>query len=270
ILDFDTYAKGPGATVGKIVSGAVFPMRFSGLAGVSKGGSDPNWTGHTLAQANLYGYGRLAWDPGLSAQRITEEWAVLTFGQEPEVVETIGELLLGSWEIYENYTVPLGIGWMCNPGHHYGPSPEGYEFSRWGTYHRADRSAIGVDRSVKSGTGFAGQYHPENALRYESPETCPEELLLFFHRIPYTYRLKSGKTLIQHIYDTHFRGVEQVEEMIEKWKGLEGKIDAATFRHVLQRLEGQLVDAKEWRDVINTYFYRLTHIPDDQGRRIYP
>jgi alpha-glucuronidase len=270
ILDFDTYAKGPGATVGKIVSGAVFPMRFSGLAGVSNVGSDPNWTGHTLAQANLYGYGRLAWDPGLSAQRITEEWAVLTFGQEPEVVETIGELLLGSWEIYENYTVPLGIGWMCNPGHHYGPSPEGYEFSRWGTYHRADRSAIGVDRSVKSGTGFAGQYHPENALRYESPETCPEELLLFFHRIPYTYRLKSGKTLIQHIYDTHFRGVEQVEEMIEKWKGLEGKIDAATFRHVLQRLEGQLVDAKEWRDVINTYFYRLTHIPDDQGRRIYP
>lgn len=270
ILAFDTYAQGPGSTVAKIVTGSVFPQRWSGLAAVANIGDDPNWTGHTLAQANLYGYGRLAWDPELTSEQITREWVVLTFGHDPEVVATVSELLLGSWQVYENYTVPLGIGWMCNPGHHYGPSPEGYEYSRWGTYHRADRTAIGVDRSVRSGTGFAGQYRPENARRYETVETCPEELLLFFHRIPYTHVLKSGKTLIQHIYDTHFLGVEQVEEMIEKWKGLEGKINPETFFHVLERLEGQLVDAKEWRDVLNTYFYRLTHIPDIHGRKIYP
>lgn len=270
ILAFDTYAQGPGSTVAKIVTGSVFPQRWSGLAAVANIGDDPNWTGHTLAQANLYGYGRLAWDPELTSEQITREWVVLTFGHDPEVVATVSELLLGSWQVYENYTVPLGIGWMCNPGHHYGPSPEGYEYSRWGTYHRADRTAIGVDRSVRSGTGFAGQYRPENARRYETVETCPEELLLFFHRIPYTHVLKSGKTLIQHIYDTHFLGVEQVKEMIEKWKGLEGKINPETFFHVLERLEGQLVDAKEWRDVLNTYFYRLTHIPDIHGRKIYP
>jgi alpha-glucuronidase len=269
VLDFDTYARGEGSTVARIAAGAVFPMAFSGIAGVSNVGSDPNWTGHTLAQANLYGYGRLAWNPGLSAERITREWAVLTFGHDPEVVQTVSSLLLGSWEAFENYTVPLGIGWMCNPGHHYGPSPEGYEFSRWGTYHRADRTAIGVDRTVQGGTGFAGQYRAENARLYESLESCPEELLLFFHRIPYTHVLRSGKTLIQHIYDTHFRGVEQVEEMISRWEQLAGKVHPETFSHVRERLEIQLVDAKEWRDVINTYFYRLTHIPDARGRKIY-
>lgn len=269
VLDFDTYARGKGSTVARIAAGAVFPMAFSGIAGVSNVGSDPNWTGHTLAQANLYGYGRLAWNPGLSTERITREWAVLTFGHDPEVVQTVSSLLLGSWEAFENYTVPLGIGWMCNPGHHYGPSPEGYEFSRWGTYHRADRTAIGVDRTVQGGTGFAGQYRAENARLYESLESCPEELLLFFHRIPYTHVLRSGKTLIQHIYDTHFRGVEQVEEMISRWEQLAGKVHPETFSHVRERLEIQLVDAKEWRDVINTYFYRLTHIPDARGRKIY-
>jgi alpha-glucuronidase len=269
VLDFDTYARGEGSTVARIAAGAVFPMAFSGIAGVSNVGSDPNWTGHTLAQANLYGYGRLAWNPGLSAERITREWAVLTFGHDPEVVQTVSSLLLDSWEAFENYTVPLGIGWMCNPGHHYGPSPEGYEFSRWGTYHRADRTAIGVDRTVQGGTGFAGQYRAENARLYESLESCPEELLLFFHRIPYTHVLRSGKTLIQHIYDTHFRGVEQVEEMISRWEQLAGKVHPETFSHVRERLEIQLVDAKEWRDVINTYFYRLTHIPDARGRKIY-
>lgn len=270
VLDFDTYARGPGSTVARIVTGSVFPMHWSGIAGVANVGSDPNWTGHTLAQANLYGYGRLAWDPGLPTEQITREWVVLTFGHEPAVVQTVEDLLLGSWETYENYTVPLGIGWMCNPGHHFGPSPEGYEFSRWGTYHRADCTAIGVDRSVKRGTGYAGQYRPENARLYESVQTCPEELLLFFHRIPYTHVLKSGKTLIQHIYDTHFEGVEQVEQMIEKWKQIEEKVDPETFAHVLQRLEEQLEHAREWCDVINTYFYRFTHIPDAQGRKIYP
>ncbi|NLM98105.1 MAG: alpha-glucuronidase, partial [Halanaerobiaceae bacterium] len=252
ILEFDTYARGSGSTVKKIVSGSVFPQKYYGFAGVVNVGSDYNWTGHTLAQANLYGYGRLAWNPELSAEEITDEWIRLTFGNEPELIKIISKILLVSWEVYEKYTSPLGIGWMVNPGHHYGPNVDGYEYSPWGTYHRADHFGIGVDRTVKTGTAFAGQYYPENVRIYESMEKCPEELLLFFHRVPYTYRLRSGKTLIQHIYDSHFEGVENVREMIRDWQKLKGMIAENTYNHVLERFEIQLEHSKEWRDVINS------------------
>lgn len=261
ILDFDTYAQGPGSTVAKVVSG--------GMAGVVNVGDDPNWTGHTLAQANLYGYGRLAWDPRLQAEQITEEWITLTFGHDLQIHQTIGQMLLSSWEVYENYTTPLGIGWMCNPNHHFGPNVDGYEYSKWGTYHRADHFGIGVDRTVRNGTGFAGQYRPENAKMYESMESCPQELLLFFHRVPYTYRLKTGKTLIQHIYDTHFLGVKQVQGLISAWTSIQGRIHEHTYLHVLDRLEEQLLHAMEWRDVINTYFYRISRIEDQHNREIH-
>lgn len=269
ILDFDTYAKSAGSYVKRVVDGSLFGRVHSGFTGVSNVGDDLNWTGHVLAQANLYGYGRLAWDPDLTAKEITTEWVKLTFGHDPVVVNGISEMLLSSWQVYENYTSPLGIGWMVNPNHHYGPNVDGYEYSRWGTYHRADHLAIGVDRSVKTGTGYAGQYYPENAEKFESPETCPEELLLFFHRIPYSYRLKSGKTVIQHIYDTHFIGVEQALAFKEKWESLRGRIDTNRYEQVLVRLVEQCEHAKEWRDVINTYFYRKTGIPDELGRKIY-
>jgi alpha-glucuronidase len=270
VLEFDTYARGRGSFVKKVVDGSLFQRRFNGIAGVANVGTDQNWTGHPLAQANLFGFGRLAWNPDLSAQEITEEWVKLTFGCQEVVVETITSMLMRSWQIYENYTAPLGIGWMVNPGHHYGPNVDGYEYSQWGTYHRADHTGLGIDRTVGTGTGYAGQYHPENALRFENPQTCPEELLLFFHHLPYTYRLQNGKTIIQHIYDTHFSGVEQAEELKERWLRLRGYLDEQRFTAVANRLNLQIEHAKEWRDVINTYFYRKTGIPDGLGRKIYP
>ncbi|HLV10283.1 MAG TPA: alpha-glucuronidase, partial [Halanaerobiales bacterium] len=269
ILNFDTYARGEGSTVKKVLDGSLFNRKHNGITGVVNVGDDYNWTGHYLAQANLYGFGRLSWDPELSQEEITDEWTRLTFGHQPEVVETISRILLKSWSVYEKYTVPLGIGWMVNPGHHYGPNVDGYEYSLWGTYHRADHSGIGVDRSVKTGTGFAGQYYPENANKFETPESCPEELLLFFHHIPYTYKLKSGKTLIQHIYDTHFEGVEQVIKMKEEWKELKGRIAKSEYQAVLSGFEKQLKNAREWRDVVNTYFFRKSAIDDQQHRKIY-
>ncbi|UZQ85316.1 alpha-glucuronidase [Thermoclostridium stercorarium] len=269
ILDFDTFAEGRGSTVREIIAGKIYPQKYGGIAAVSNIGSDLNWTGHVLAQANLYGYGCLAFNPDRSAEEITEEWVRLTFSSHPYVVKTISSILLKSWRTYENYTSPLGIGWMVNPGHHYGPNVDGYEYSPWGTYHRADCFGIGVDRSVETGTGFAGRYHKENAEMYNNIETCPEELLLFFHYVPYTYRLKSGKTLIQHIYDTHFEGVEQVRKFREQWLTLKELIDKERFEHVLGRLEIQIRDAIEWRDVINSYFYRKSGIPDEKGRTIY-
>jgi alpha-glucuronidase len=268
-LDFDTFAKGKGSLVSRIVDGSLFNMKYSGIAAVSNVGDSECWTGHPLAQANLYGFGRLSWNPEMTSKEIAEEWATLTFGCNSEVTETITSMLLESREIYENYTTPLGIGWMVNPGHHYGPNVDGYEYSHWGTYHYADFAGIGVDRTAATGTGFTKQYEEPVAKIYENLETCPEELLLFFHHVPYDYKLKSGKTIIQHIYDTHFEGVEQVKTLIEKWSSLKGKIDDETYNLVLKKLKIQLKDAEEWRDVVNTYFYRKTSIKDMYGRKIY-
>lgn len=269
VLEFDTLCQGEGSKVKDIVAGQVYPYQYSGITAVSNIGDDFNWTGHYLAQSNLYGYGRLLWNPELTAEEIGEEWSRMTFGPDPDVTRTVMDMLMESWPAYENYTSPLGVGWMVVPHVHYGPDVDGYEYSKWGTYHFADRDGIGVDRTQATGTGYAGQYIGANASMYERLETCPDDLLLFFHHVPYTHVLKSGKTIIQHIYDTHFAGVEQVERWLARWDALEPKLDRQRFLHVKQRLLEQLESAKEWRDVINTYFYRKSGIQDEHNRVIY-
>ena len=269
VLDFDTYANGEGTPIKSIVDGSLYDNKYSGIVAVSNIGNDSNWTGNTLAQANLYGFGRLTWDPELQTEEITRDWVNLTFGHDPVVIAEVEFILLNSWKTYENYTAPLGVGWMVNPGHHYGPNLDGYEYSVWGTYHFADRDGIGVDRTVETGTGYSSQYFSPNAELYNSLDTCPDELLLFFHHVAYTYVLKSGETVIQHIYDTHFKGVEEVEGFIESWNRVEGKIDGWIFKNVQDRFYRQLANAKEWRDRINTYFYRKSGIADEKNRTIY-
>ena len=268
VLDFKTYCSSEKDTVADVVGGRMMGNRNAGITAVCNTGDDENWTGGDLAAANLYGFGRLAYCTDLSAEEIAEEWIRQTFSNDREVVETVKKILLDSREVYEKYTSPLGIGWMVTPGEHYGPSVDGYEYSRWGTYHRADHLGLGVDRT-DSGTGYARQYNEPNASMYNNAETCPEELLLFFHHVLYTYRLKTGKTVIQHIYDSHFEGVEEVEGMIESWKRLEGKVDDKVFSAAMQRFDRQLDNAREWRDQVNTYFYRKSGIPDQKGRKIY-
>lgn len=269
VLDFDTYAKGEGSEVKKVVDGSLFQYKYSGITAVSNIGKNYNWTGHTLAQANLYGFGRLTWNPDLSAESITEEWIGQTFGSDELVKELVGKMLLKSWSIYEKYTSPLGVGWMVNPHHHYGPNVDGYEYDVWGTYHFADWKGIGVDRTVKTGTGYTSQYFKENTDRFESIETCPDELLLFFHHVPYTHKLKSGVTVIQHIYNTHFEGVEEAQGLVEAWLQLKDKIDQERFEDILARLQEQANHSKEWRDIINTYFYRKSGIKDELNRKVY-
>ena len=268
ILKFRTYCKEENDTVLDIVSGNTYGNKNTGMAAVTNTGTDENWTGHDLAAANLYGYGRLSFEPELTSEEIAREWITLTYGTKEQAIDNITKILMMSWPAYEKYTSPLGIGWMVNPSHHYGPNVDGYEYDRWGTYHRANHKAIGVDRT-KNGTGYTAQYHKPNEELYESVETCPEELILFFHRISYNYRLKSGKTLIQHIYDSHFEGVENVEEMIRLWESLKGELEEVPFHRVLLRLQEQLEHAKEWRDVICSYFYRKTALEDEKGRKIY-
>lgn len=268
-LDFDTYARGKGSEVKNVVDGSLFNSKYGGIAGVSNIGDSQCWTGHPLAQANLYGFGRLAWNPDFSALDIAKEWVKMTFSCDEKSEEIIISMLLKSRDVYEKYTSPLGIGWMVNPNHHYGPSVDGYEYSPWGTYHYADFRGLGVDRTAATGTAYTKQYQEPVAKMYESLESCPEELLLFFHHVPYTYELSTGKTVIQYIYDTHFEGVEEAETFKENWIKLRENINDEMFNAVLEKLNIQIKDAKEWRDVVNTYFYRKTGIKDIKNRKIY-
>ena len=261
VLNTQTYANG--------TSENNVAKRVSGIDAIVNVGDDDNWTGHFLSQANLYGYGRLAWNSEITSEEIAEEWIKLTFGDNQRVMENVMEILMNSWKAYENYTSPLGIGWMVSPGNHYGPDVDGYEFSPWGTYHRADCRGIGIDRTLESGTGYSGQYNEPLKSQYNNLETCPDELLLFFHHVPYTHVLKSGKTVIQHIYDTHFEGFEAVEGFVHKWIELKGTIDESVYEHVLDRLNIQLDSARDWRDQVNTYFYRMSGIEDEKKRKIY-
>lgn len=237
-----------------------------GLVAVSNVGTDGYWTGHPLAQANLYAFGRLAWDPNLDPATILDEWTDLTFG--PELREPLHDILDRSWRTYESYTAPLGVGFMVRPGHHYGPDADGYEYSPWGTYHFADRDGVGVDRTRATGTGFTGQYPEPWRDVYEHLDTCPDELLLFFHHVPYDHVLHSGVTVIQHIYDTHFAGAAEAERMRDRWQAVD-LADTDLHACVSTLLDEQVRSAAEWRDQINTYFFRKSGIPDAHGRRIH-
>lgn len=258
-LDFDTYHSGKGSFVSKNIIGA---------AGVSNVGNDHCWTGTPLAGANLYGFGRLAFDPSLSAEKIAFEWIRSAVTADEEAVQIISEMLLSSREIYESYTSPLGVGWMVVPHYHYGVDVDGYEYSPWGTYHYSDCRGMGVDRTQATGTGYTSQYAEPNAGMYEKISSCPDELLLFFHHVPYTHKLKSGKTLIQHIYDSHFEGADNAEQLLLHWQSLKSKLPRDYYSAVKKRFELQLENSRRWRDVINTYFYRKSGIDDLHGRKI--
>lgn len=273
-----------GPTVADVTSGVPIPGREwlrelerayppttgGGLAGVSNAGDDRFWTGHPLAQANLYAFGRLAWQPDADPASLLDEWIGLTFPEAaPAAHALLHDTMDRSWRTYEDYTAPLGVGWMVRPGHHYGPDVDGYEYTPWGTYHFADRDGIGVDRTAATGTGFAAQYPPHWAQVYESLDSCPDELLLFFHHVPYAHVLRSGSTVIQHVYDTHFAGVREVERVIGAWEGADGLLPAEVVARVRERLAEQLRCAREWRDQVNTYFFRKSGVPDARGRPIY-
>jgi alpha-glucuronidase len=249
----------------------VSDLAVGGLVGVSNAGDDPFWTGHPLAQANLYAFGRLAWDPYLRPAAVLDEWIGLTFGAgDPSLRRTLHLMMDESWRTYERYTAPLGVGFMVRPGHHYGPDVDGYEYSPWGTYHFADRDGVGADRTRASGTGFTGQYPLPWSELYESVRTCPDELLLFFHHVPYGHVLHDGSTVIQHIYDSHFAGAEQAANLVDLWQAVpvKGLLSKAMHVRVAELLAEQARSAREWRDQINAYFWRKSGIPDEHNRPI--
>jgi alpha-glucuronidase len=268
-LDFDMHADGPiTSTPAKaIVSGKTFNRPTGGFVGVSNVGLDPTWDGYVLAMANLYGFGRLAWNPNLSASAIADEWTRLTFGNDPLVVRTITTMQLASWHVYENYTGPLGLGTLTNiTGPHYGPAPDSAENNGWGQWLRADHAGIGMDRTIATGTGFIGQYSPAVQKLYESLAATPDELVLFFHHVPYTYVLHSGKTVIQHVYDSHYDGAAAAAQFVSQWRSLDGHVDPDRYSAVLARLQYQAGHAIVWRDAIDNWFLAKSAIPDVRGR----
>lgn len=209
----------------------------------------------------------MAWDPALSSEEILQDWIRLTFGFDKQVLDTITSMSMASWPAYENYTGNLGIQTLTDILYaHYGPNPASQDNNSWGQWTRADRTTIGMDRTVKNGTGNAGQYPPQLAKMYEEVETTPDNLLLWFHHVPYTQMLKSGKTVIQHFYDAHYAGAAVAQTFLKQWESLKGKIDTERFNDVLFRQTYQAGHALVWRDSINQFYYNLSGIADEKKR----
>jgi alpha-glucuronidase len=267
VLDFDMHADAQPSSVKDIVAGKTFHRPTGGFVAVVNVGMNANWLGHPLAMANLYGYGRLAWNPNLDAKTVAEEWTRLTFGNDATVVRTIKFMLASSWTLYESYTGPLGAGTLTDIlGSHFGPGVESSERNGWGQWHRADHDGIGMDRTAATGTGYVDQYRAPVAKMYESPNSTPDELLLFFHHVPYTYVLRSGKTVIQHIYDSHYAGAQLAAGFVNQWQTLKGRVDEHRYEEVLRRLEFQAGHAIVWRDAVCNWFFQISGIPDQRGR----
>jgi alpha-glucuronidase len=257
-LDFDLRVNDRATPVKSLVDAVV---------GVSNVGLDDNWLGNHLSQANLYAFGKLAWDPNTTSRKLAEDWTRLTFGADPTVLRVITRIQLDSYRTFENYTGPLGLQTLTDiTGNHYGVAVEASEGNGWGQWHRADEKGVGMDRSVATGTGFSGQYRPAVARVFESLQATPDEMVTFFHHVPYTHKLHSGKTVIQHLYDAHYEGADAVEAYAREWRLLASHIDERRYREILAQLEYQAGQATVWRDAVNDWFYRASGIPDTGGR----
>jgi alpha-glucuronidase len=255
-LDADTYARGPDSLVAKVIDGTLDGRRETGIAGVANTGSEANWTGHDFGQANWYAFGRLAWNADLSAGAIADEWIRMTWAAAPETVATIRSIMLDSRDTFVRYTMPLGLHHLIG-GDHYAPMPENTDSRRadWSAtyYHRADANAVGYDRT-RRGSAAVDQYRAPLRDLWNDPATTPDELLLWFHRLPWDYRMKSGRQLWDELVFTYNRGADEAKALQARWTTLRGRIDDDRYQAVLARLRRQSDDAAAWRDKCLRYF----------------
>ncbi len=237
--------------------GFVSPKRLAGIAGVANIGLDKNWCGHHFSQANWYAFGRLAWNPFMKSEEIAEEWLRQTFGDQA-VNERLLSMMLRSREACVDYMMPLGLHHIFKFDHHYGPEPDGFIKHyplEWCPvyYHKADKEGVGFNRS-HTGTDATSQYSEPYCSLYDDINTCPERYLLWFHHVPWTYRLKSGNTLWEEIQARYDRGVREVEDFCKTWQEAKPFIDEQRWTEVNERMQHQLENAKEWRKVCTDYF----------------
>jgi alpha-glucuronidase len=262
-LDADTHANGSGATVAKVLAEQVQPTRLTGMVSVANPGLDANWCGHHFSQANWYASGRLAWTPGLTAEKIAEEWTRQTFTNDDKTVPVIRGMMMSSHETFVNYTMPLGLHHLIG-GNHYAPMPANDRAPRadWTAtyYHQASENGIGFDRT-KRGNRAVEQYFPPVCDTFDDIKRCPEKFLLWFHRCAWDYRMKSGRTLWDQLCAKYQEGAAQAAELQKTWQSLAGKIDARRHKEVAERLEIQVADAAKWRDQILEYFGKFSKLP---------
>tara|TARA_R110002051_G_scaffold8980_8_gene36380 strand:- start:6463 stop:8637 length:2175 start_codon:yes stop_codon:yes gene_type:complete len=257
ILDSDTYQKGKGSTVSKVIDGSLYGNSLTGIAGVANIGTDLNWTGHPFAQANWYGFGRLAWNPYLSSEKIANEWLKATYSNNQNFIEPVKKLMLTSRETVVNYMNPLGLHHIFDTGHHYGPGPWVDNLSRpdWNPvyYHKADTNGIGFDRT-SSGSNATEQYATYLEKTFNDVNTIPEEYLLWFHHVSWDYKLQNGNTLWDGIALKYQEGVNDVNNMIHTWDDAKPYVTESEYNEVKMLLQIQLKEAKWWRDACLLYF----------------
>ena len=267
-LRSDTYARGTGSTVAKVVDGSLFGDSLTGIAGVANIGSDRNWSGSEFDQANWYVFGRLAWDPMASSRAIAEEWVRMTFSNDPDFVTPVVDMMMGSREAAVDYMTPLGLHHQMARDSHYGPGPwvSGGPRADWTSvyFNRADAGGIGFDRTTR-GSNAVSQYTAPVAAEFNDPKATPENLLLWFHHLPWDYRMKSGRTLWDELVMHYTHGVQTVSDMRRTWAGLAGKIDSRRYQEVSAFLGIQQNEAQWWRDASIAYFQSFSQRPLPAG-----
>ena len=274
----DTYRDGEGSTVAAVTQG--LPRRetaqeqaissaksLSVIAGVSNIGDDRNWCGHHFAQANWYAYGRMAWNPSLSSEQLADEWLRQTFNSRKQFLEPVKKMMLMSRETCVKYEMPLGLHHIFSHQGHYGPGPwEGASRPDWmpAYYHQASSDGIGFDRTTK-GSAAVAQYHEPLASQYNDAQTCPENLLLWFHHLPWDYRMKSGNSLWDELCYTYQEGMEEAASFVKTWESVEKYVDKARYEAVHDKLIRQAKDAIWWRDACVQYFQTFSQMPLPEG-----
>jgi alpha-glucuronidase len=268
VLQADTYAKGEGSTVARIIEGEVFDYKLTGIAGVINPGTDRNWTGHPFVQSSWYAYGRLAWDHTLTAGQIADEWLRMTFTNDERFIGPVKQIMMESREAGVNYRSPLGLTHLYAQGHHYGPAPWTKDLPRadWTAvyYHRTSESGIGFDRT-ETGSNAVEQYHEPVAEIFRDPERIPDDYLHWFHHVRWDRRMKSGRTLWEELVHKYYEGVKTVRRMRETWDSIEGLIDDERFELVRSLLKIQERDAVRWRDSCVLYFQTFSGKPIPDG-----
>jgi alpha-glucuronidase len=268
VLSADTMVHGKGSTVAKVIDGSLEGHTLTGMTGDSNIGTDRNWTGSDFNQANWYVFGRLAWNPTLSSRTIADEWVRMTFTNNNAFVKPVVDMMMGSREAVVDYMTPLGLVHIMGPGHHYGPAPWDASESRadWRPvyYHRADHQGIGFDRT-NAGSDAVAQYAPPVAAQFNDLKQTPEQYLLFFHHVPWDYRMRSGQTLWYELIAHYTQGVDDVKQMRETWRHMDGYIDDERYQQVATFLAIQQKEAQWWRDACIAYFQSISGLPLPSG-----
>jgi alpha-glucuronidase len=262
-LDSDTYQKGEGSTVAEITKGVTHSRPINAIAGVTNIGDSINWCGHHFAQSNWYAYGRMAWNPELSSEQIADEWIKQTFSSEKKFIEPVKNMMLMSRETNVKYEMPLGLHHIFSGQGHYGPGPwEGASRPDWSPlyYHKAAKDGIGFDRTM-NGSAAVEQYHEPLKSLYNNVETCPENLILWFHHLPWDYKMKSGRTLWDELCYTYQEGIDEAASFIKVWESVEKYVDSQRYENIHRKIVRQAKDAIWWRDACMLYFQTFSGMP---------